>query len=121
VFFLGLAAQMGVIFSSGGLAKSRQFRVIGELLAGRHGATRRAVLVVGFLVAGVGALLLFAGVAQQDRLRAANCAAHCQKAGFEKGAIGPSDDPAKRVVSCTCTAADGRRQQFPANEVPAAP
>ena len=46
VAMAGFALFMGVVFASGGLAKSEQFRVLGELAAGRHGALKRGFLFV---------------------------------------------------------------------------
>lgn len=118
LFFAGVATAMGVVFTSGGVRKSQQFRVLGEVLSGRAGSGRRALLLGALLAAAAGALVLFGSVAAGDRARAQRCDAFCRARGFDQGRIGPADDPAKRVVSCTCTASDGRREQRPAHEVP---
>src|SRR5689334_6454490 len=89
LFFTGGATFMAALFSSGGGAKSQQFRVIGELWRGEHGAGKRRAVKLGLLVLIAGAITLFAGVAAQDAERARRCEERCAAAGT-RGRIGPS-------------------------------
>jgi hypothetical protein len=121
LFFTGGAAFMGALFSSGGGAKSQQFRVIGELWRGEHGAGKRRLAKLGLLAVVAGAITLFAGVAAQDAERARRCEARCEAAGM-RGKIGPSSQPhptkkgAAAFVACVCEGPDGARQESRADE-----
>lgn len=104
----GFALFMALVFSSGGLAKSEQFRVIGELASGRHGALRRRLLLLAVPTVLLGMCTSFAGVAAQDaRVRRA-CEERCERDGFESGRIGPSAERDARrperaaFVACRC-------------------
>lgn len=106
----GIALFLGVMFSSGGVAKSEQFRVIGELFAGRHGATRRLLMIVSIPVVLVGMVLSFAGVAAADAARRRACEAHCRARGNQSGRLGPSQasEPGKApVMVCHCEGGAG--------------
>jgi hypothetical protein len=111
LFFGGMIAFMAVTFGSGGWRKSRQFRVIGEVMGGKHGRTRRRVAIGALVALAVSVVTLFAGVSMKDRARADRCRAHCRAAGYDGGTIGPSkarqpdDEKAAAFVACTCTAA----------------
>jgi hypothetical protein len=104
----GFALFMGVVFSSGGLSKSEQFRVLGELVAGKHGAARRLLLFVAVPTVLLGMCTSFAGVAEQDASVRRACEARCQREGYPAGRIGPSaarDErrPERaRFVACHC-------------------
>lgn len=107
--FLGFAATL---FGGGGVAKSEQLRVIGEVMSGRQGAGPRRVMAASLGLALLGALVAFAGVAAHDAERPARCQAHCAAHGYPQSALGPADVPAPsgrqaRVFACRCTRADG--------------
>ena len=108
-FMLGVLVFMVVIFSSGGVAKSQQFRVLGEVSRGQHGAGKRLGLGIAVLLIVVGACGAFAGTAQKDAARRTACDAKCKTDGFEQGKLGPSTErhpqqPNKhRFVACICS------------------
>ncbi len=109
---LGFVAFAAALFSHGGVAKSRQFQVIGALLRGDHGARPRLVLVAGFLAMIAGACLLFGGVASRDRARNEACEARCRELGHPRSRIGPNsdrDESDRRTwwVACICEGGDG--------------
>jgi hypothetical protein len=108
LFFAGGLLFLGLLFGSGGVQRSRQFAVIGELLRGTHGASRRRGVIVALALLGTGALTCFAGVGAMDAERSARCRDYCVVEGYDEGRIGPSVDREKatRFVACTCTAAD---------------
>ena len=111
LFFGGMIVFMAVTFGSGGWSKSRQFRVIGEVMGGKHGHTRKHAATGALVALGVSVVTLFAGVAMKDRARADRCRAHCRAAGYDSGTIGPSkarrpgNEKAAAFVACTCAAA----------------
>lgn len=90
VAMAGFALFMGVVFSSGGLSKSEQLRVLGELVAGRHGPLRRRLLFVAVPTVLLGMCTSFAGVAAQDAQVRRACEARCRAGGFTTSRIGPS-------------------------------
>jgi hypothetical protein len=106
----GFALFMVVVFSSGGLAKSEQFRVLGELVAGRHGPVKRGLLFVAMPTVMLGMCTTFAGVAASDSARRQRCEERCAREGYESGRIGPSDAkdehrPTRaKFVACRCEA-----------------
>lgn len=104
LFFLGGGLFMGVVFGSGGAAKSRQFAVIGQLLRGEHGRSKRGLTLVALCCLGLGTCGTFAGVASMDAARAERCVERCRAEGHLEGRIGPSvdRDPETRFVACTC-------------------
>jgi hypothetical protein len=105
LFFVGSALFMGIVFSRGGAAKSRQFAVIAQLLRGDHGALSRGLAVAALLSIGVGTCGTFAGVASMNGARAERCMERCQAEGYLEGRTGPSVDraPQTRFVACTCS------------------
>lgn len=120
--FIGFGLFAGVLFGSGGVSKSRQFQVIGEVMGGRHGPGRRRAMLVGLVMLVLGTCTSFAGVAAHDAGRAQRCQAYCLQQGYTRSAIGPSDataDRGRRVafVACTCTRADGARTQTRADDL----
>jgi hypothetical protein len=54
---------MGMLFGSGGAARSRQFAVTAQLLRGEHGGIKRGLTLVAFACLGLGTWGTFAGVA----------------------------------------------------------
>ncbi|MDX2012461.1 MAG: hypothetical protein SFW67_19850 [Myxococcaceae bacterium] len=106
----GFALFMVLLFSSGGLAKSEQFRVLGELAAGRHGAPKRLLLFFAVPTVLLGMCTSFAGVAAQDAQVRRQCVARCEKEGFPSGRIGPSSARDEKrperaaFVACHCEA-----------------
>ncbi len=120
--FVGFSCFAGTLFGSGGAAKSEQFRVIGEVMSGRHGVGRRRVMIAGVLLAALGALTAFAGVAAHDAGRPARCRAYCTANGYTQSELGPADLPSRggravRVFACRCTRADGASTQVRADDL----
>ena len=107
-FFLGAATLLGLLFANGGLQKSRQFAVLGQLFSAQLGAGKRVLSFVAIGLTVIGGVLCMAGVALKDAARAERCRQYCLTAGFVEGKIGPSVDRAakSRFVACTCSAPD---------------
>lgn len=109
LFFLGVITSMVAMFANGGMQKSQQFRVIGEIASGKAGRGARIALFVGLASALVGMCTTFAGVAQSDRARARKCAATCHARGYENGnirastATQPTHKNRAAFVACACT------------------
>lgn len=106
-FFAGVALFMGLVFSNGGLSKSKQFRVLAELLAGTHGRGARLGLAAAALLVLTGACLAFSGMAVSDAERDRACAAACTARGHSRHRIGPNSDRVARDartmwVACIC-------------------
>lgn len=107
----GFALFMVLVFSSGGLAKSEQFRVIGELASGRHGALKRQLLFLAVPTVLLGMCTSFVGVAAHDSKVRRACEARCREDGYSSGRIGPSAErdlhrPERAAfVACHCEAA----------------
>ena len=83
LFFAGGLLFLGLLFGSGGVQRSRQFAVIGELLGGKHGPSRRRGVIVALVLIGTGALTCFAGVGAMDAERAARCRDYCIIEGYD--------------------------------------
>lgn len=111
LFILGASLVMGVTFAEGDWRKLDQLKGLGALFSGRQHGAQRIVLFTGVLVAAAGVLLIFAEITSGDLARTRHCGEYCRSIAFEKGVIGPSDDPARRGLACTCTSRDGRRRQ----------
>lgn len=119
--FTGAVAFLGALFSSGGASKSQQFRVLGELWRGQHGAGKRRVAKFGLLAAIVGMSMVLAGVAAHDAERARRCRARCEAAGMQ-GKIGPSSQrhptgPGAAFVACVCEGPGGAREESRADDL----
>lgn len=106
---VGVLTILIVVFTSGGVAKSQQFRVLGEVTRGRHGPGKRLGLLAGFVLVVVGACSAFVSSARGDAQRRAACAAHCKAEGFDEGKLGPSTErlPQRpnqhKFVACICS------------------
>lgn len=117
-----------VLFSSGGVAKSAQFRVLRELLSGKHGRARRGLVIAAFVGQLFGSCGIFSGVAAHDRARAERCDVHCKSLGNERGHIAASNKPppprpsgAKPIpprVACHCVGGSAPASEMPADDVP---
>ncbi len=110
LFFGGMLTFMAVTFGSGGWSKSRQFRVIGEVMSGKHGRRRKRAATGALIALGVSVVLLVVGISLKDRARAERCRTQCLAAGYQRGTIGPSaaQQPGTGkagFLACTCTAA----------------
>ncbi len=120
---VGFLLFAGTLFGGGGVAKSKQFQVIGEVMSGRQGSGRRLAMTAGLGLLGLGVLTTFAGVSARDAGRGERCQAYCVQQGYTQSALGPAEEtPAGggRPVSffaCTCTRADGARTQTHANDL----
>lgn len=120
--FVGFACFAGTLFSGGGTAKSRQFRVIGEVMSGQQGPGRKRAMVAGLLLCLFGALTTFAGVAAHDAGRGERCRAHCTGQGYTNSELGRVEETSAngRTVAyfgCICTRADGARAQTRADDL----
>ena len=62
LIFVGVPLFAGVLFGHGGVRKSAQFRVLGELMRGLHGNMPRALLLLSLLLIFVGSCLSFVAV-----------------------------------------------------------
>ncbi len=107
LLFLGAPLFAGVLFGHGGVRKSAQFRVLGELMRGVHGSLPRALLMLSFLLIVVGSCVTFAAVGAGDRARAKHCEATCTEAGYSTARIGPNSDRVQSdrttwFVACIC-------------------
>jgi hypothetical protein len=113
---------MIALFSSGGASKSRQFEVLGELLAGKHGAVRRLMLLLALGAIGVGALTCFTAVGRMDAARRKQCQATCVERGYKKGLMGLSsgtDASNKRYKVCRCSEGpDNKELEIDTNQLP---
>lgn len=109
LFMLGVLVFMVVLFTSGGSAKSQQFRVLGEIGRGQHGAGKRIGLLAALLLVVVGACGAFVSSASKDAGVRDACTAKCKADGFENGKLGPSTerDPQQpnkhKFVACICS------------------
>ena len=118
----GSALFMVVVFSSGGLAKSEQFRVLGELVAGRPGPVKRGLLFVAMPTV-MGMSTPFAGVAASDSARRQRCEERCAREGYESGRIGPPDAKVEqrptraKFVACRCEASGRPPLELPADDL----
>lgn len=103
---IGWLTFLGVLFASGGVAKSQQFAAIARLFRGEHGPLRRWLTIGGLLFTAAGACMLFAGVGASDAERARRCRDECAREGYERGVIGPSEERDDRgrasFLACTC-------------------
>ena len=106
---LGAAIFLGLVFSSGGIAKSQQFRVLGELSRGQHGRTKKLLLGVALVLGCFGGCTAMIGASQRDAAVRKACETKCKSDGFEQGKLGPSTerDPQKpnrhKFVACICS------------------
>jgi len=118
-FFAGGLTFMGLLFSSGGSQRSRQFAVISQLWTGQHGSARKLLCRASLGLIATGAVLCFAGVVRMDGERAARCASYCVDDGYQRGAIGPSADrsPANRYVACICASDLGPSKEVRADTI----
>ena len=122
----GILIFGALLFSHGGVAKSAQFRVLGELFGGTHGARSRALLLLSFVLLPIGACLLFAGVAAADHERAERCEAFCAAEGYASARMGPNSnrvrsDRSTWFVACICEGGEGEALEIDANNLLPAP
>lgn len=111
LFFVGFVLFAIALFGHGGLSRSRQFRVIGELFRGDHGRAPRIVATLGVSMVGIGACVCFAAVARSDHQRAERCRAFCGSKGYRSARIGPNSDRIREdrstwFVACICEEGD---------------
>ncbi|MBV1860268.1 MAG: hypothetical protein KUG77_17775 [Nannocystaceae bacterium] len=109
LFMLGVLLVMIAVFSSGGSAKSQQFRVIDEVASGKHGKSTRRLFYTGVLAIGLGMCGAFAGVAGSDVERKKACGRDCTERGYAAATVQGSqerDPPGSgrhSFVACVCT------------------
>lgn len=107
---IGFAVVMGVVFGAGGAAKSKQFAVVGEVMAGQHGKARRAAFLVGLVLTVFGTCGAFAGVAAGDAQRKQACERVCTGRGYAQAEIrgsterNPPGSGKHAFVACACSA-----------------
>ncbi len=102
---LGFIVLMGLMFSSGGGAKSRQFAVVDQLSSGHHGRRKRVALFVSFGLIVFGSCGAFAGVAADDARRNEACVHTCTERDYAKATVRLSEqrDPDGRSFNaCVC-------------------
>ncbi len=108
---LGMLVVLGLLFSSGGVAKSRQLDVLSQLISGRHGAGKRVWLLVAMMMVVFGTCGAFAGVAMDDARQGEACTQTCTGRGYASGTIRGSverDPPgSKRSAFRACVCVDG--------------
>jgi hypothetical protein len=120
IFGASVFLVLALLVIHGGANKMRQFAVLGDLLAGRHGARMRGLLIGAFAGLAVGAMISFAAVALTDAARSNQCQKICMERGFEKGTIGPSSRPGDsgRVSKiCRCTGGGQADQEIDFGEL----
>ena len=105
--FAGVALFMGLVFANGGLSKSTQFRVLHELVSGKHGRGARLGIFGAVLLVLTGACLGLGGLAMSDAERANACARACTARGHLRHRIGPNSDrlagdAGTSWVACIC-------------------
>ncbi len=120
--FVGFTCFAGALFSGGGVAKSEQFRVIGEVMSGRQGPGRKRVMSAGMILCVIGALTTFAGVAAHDAGRGERCRAWCAQRGYTASELRRVEEtaPSGRTVAyfgCVCAREDGATTQTRANDL----
>ena len=109
LFMVAAATFLGLVFSSGGIAKSQQFRVLNELARGQHGRAKKLALGGAVVLGCFGGCTAMIGVSQQDVAIRKACETKCKADGFEQGKLGPSTerDPQKpnrhKFVACICS------------------
>ncbi len=120
LFALGGLLFAVVLFGNGGVRKSAQFRVMGELSRGVHGRGARLMFFGSFPLLLAGACLLFAAVGASDRARAKRCEDRCVATGYESSRIGPNsdrtDDHATWFVACICEGGGQAPVEFRADD-----
>jgi len=120
---VGFLLFAGTLFGAGGVAKSEQFRVMGEVMSGRQGPGRKRAMGAGFALMVFGVLTLFAGVAAKDAGRDTRCQAYCTQQGYPQSALGPAEETPPgggrtvRYFACICTRPDGTHTQTRANDL----
>ena len=120
---VGFLLFAGTMFGGGGVAKSQQFRVIGEVMSGRQGPGRKRAMGAGLALMALGLFTTFSGVAARDSGRGERCQAHCVQQGYTQSSLGRAEEtPAgggrpMAFFACTCTRADGARTQTRANDL----
>ncbi|MBL4687932.1 MAG: hypothetical protein JKY37_25300, partial [Nannocystaceae bacterium] len=121
VFMFGMVVLVIAVFSSGGVGKSQQARVMSEVVAGKHGKGKRTLFLVGVLATGFGACGAFAGVAVGNSNRHKACEHECTDRGYASAEIQGSqerDPPGSgrhSFVACVCTdGPDPDPLEFPA-------
>lgn len=117
LFAISLLLVASQLFGHGGVAKSAQFRVLGELLRGVHGNRARALLAIGLAMLPIAMCTIFAGVTAGDAERARRCETECTAAGYATSRIGPNSDrdPSDRrtwFVACICEAPGRAPREF---------
>jgi hypothetical protein len=121
IFGASVFLILGLLVAHGGANKMRQFAVLGDLLAGRHGARMRGLLIGAFGGLVVGALTSFAAVAINDAAQAGQCQSICVERGFEKGTIGLStrlNDRGRSYKICRCSGGGATDQEIDLSELP---
>lgn len=109
LFMVGFATLMAVVFSSGGVAKSKQMGVVSDVLAGRQGPKKKTFFVIGLVMTLLGTCASFAAVSAGDVKRRKACVAMCEAKGYATGKIQGSElrDPPgsgrHAFIACTCS------------------
>lgn len=122
LFFLGALTFAAQLFGHGGVAKSKQFGVLSELLKGVHGPGPRRWLIISMLLMPMGACFLFAGVGMSNAERSERCEERCASEGYETARIGPNSDRVSGdrttwFVACICEGGQPEALELDANEL----
>lgn len=108
---VGMVVILGLLFSSGGAAKSRQLDVLSQIISGRHGAGKRTWVLVAMLLIVFGTCGAFVGVSVSDSRQSKACTQTCTERGYAGGTIRGSvqrDPPgSKRSAFRACVCVDG--------------
>lgn len=121
IFGASVFLVLGLLVAHGGANKMRQFAVLGDLFAGRHGVRMRGLLIGAFGGLVVGALTCFAAVAINDAAQARQCQSICVARGYEKGTISLStrlNDRGRSYKICRCSGGTQAEQEIDLSELP---
>lgn len=121
IFGASVLLVLVLLVTNGGANKSRQFEVIGDLLAGRQGPLVRGLLFAAFAGIAIGAITLFTAVGRNDEARRKQCNDTCVAKGFKQGALGLSagrDASGRPYKVCRCTGGSEKDQEIDPGPLP---
>lgn len=106
IFGAGVFLVLILLVANGGANKMRQFAVLGDLLAGRHGGLNRVLLIGALFAIGIGALTSFGAVGGSGANLRKKCQETCTERGFKKATLGLSNDrdsQGRPLKVCKCS------------------
>lgn len=111
-FALGFVVLFGLLASEGALNKSKQFGAFGRISSGKAGRGKRISFFLGLSSIILGAIVLFSGVAANDRrqreLLEQSCKKTCQERGYtdielrNSTAKDPNNSKRPAFRACVC-------------------